>query len=372
MFTSFRYYISREAVLITIAFLLFCGFSIANAEPYLAIQQGLKCMQCHVNPTGGGERTVYGEIFSQNVLPATHLDTGTEAWTGQLNSFISMGGNLRADATWNQVRNQHSLSAFDLDQARLYVSAAVIPDKLIFYVDELLGPGTSTNREAWGQLWFNDKTWYVKAGQIYLPFGFRLQDQSAFTRQVTGISMNTPDQGVEIGLEHGAWDAQLAITNGTVGGTTGNNGKEFTAQLAHVSTRWRVGLGGNINSSSGIGQVRAGTIFVGLHTGPVVWLAELDQVSSPINLSGSRITQAASLLEADWLIRSGHNLKLTAEFLDPDHKQSNNARQRLSLIYEFTPIQFFQLRLGYRHSDSDEINDALHTQQAFAEFHTFF
>ena len=27
--------------------------------------------------------------------------------------------------------------------------------------------------------WSQDHDWYVKAGQMYLPFGFRLQDQSA-------------------------------------------------------------------------------------------------------------------------------------------------------------------------------------------------
>ena len=89
--------------------LLCLGAYGAQAEPYLAVQLGLKCGQCHVNPTGGGLRTTFGDVFAQTVLPAQHLDTGTgmDNWTGQLGPYLRAGGDLRFDATETQAPIPH-------------------------------------------------------------------------------------------------------------------------------------------------------------------------------------------------------------------------------------------------------------------------
>ena len=118
----------------------------ARAEPYLAVQLGLKCGQCHVNPTGGGLRTTFGDIFAQTVLPAQHLDTGLDNWTGQLGQYLRTGGDLRFDASLTQAPHTRSVDQFALEQSRLYMEADLIPNRLIAYADEQIAPGGALNR----------------------------------------------------------------------------------------------------------------------------------------------------------------------------------------------------------------------------------
>ena len=270
--------------------LLLLPATVAHAEPYLAVANGYKCGQCHVNPTGGGERTPFGEIFAQNLLPAKHLDTGTDVWTGALNRFISVGGDLRYDFLAQQVPGSKTTNQFLMEETRVYLEASVIPDRLLVYVDEEVAPGGASNREAWGMFWSADHTWYVKGGQMYLPFGLRLQDQSAFVKELTGINMLTVPmtRGSRSAGIKGHWDAQLALSNGTSGGATTSNGKQESLQLQYVETRWRLGLAANFNDSSATGSRDAFGIFGVLKTGPIAWLAEVDYVDDHSLPPGAR------------------------------------------------------------------------------------
>jgi hypothetical protein len=353
-----------------LALLLGFGAQTARAEPYLAVQLGLKCGQCHVNPTGGGLRTTFGDIFAQTVMPAQHLDTGLDNWTGQLGNYFRVGGDLRFDAQATQAPHTATQDEFSLEQMRVYMEAEVIPNRLIAYADEQVAPGGALNREAYVLYWSATHDWYFKAGQMYLPFGLRLQDQTALLYTASGINMTTPDQGVEFGWEKGHWDAQLAVSNGTAGGNVTSNGKQTSANVAYVESIWRVGVGANYNAQS-IGAKSAFAIYGGLRTGPISWLAQAE-ITDDESIPNGQGKELATLLEANWLIARGHNLKITDEFLNPNRAVENGEETRWSLVYEYTPIQFAQIRTGFRWNDGIPQDNAEHGRLYFVELHGFF
>jgi len=131
----------------------------AHAEPYLAVQMGLKCGQCHVNPTGGGLRTTYGDVFAQTLMPHEHIDTGTDSWTGDVTRFLRVGGDLRFDGLVTAVPHTKTTNTFSLSQARVYLEANVIPERLMVYVDEQVAPNGALNREAYGVYWSANHDW---------------------------------------------------------------------------------------------------------------------------------------------------------------------------------------------------------------------
>jgi len=357
----------RTLVVITALCALLSWSATSRAEPYIAVQQGLACAQCHVNPTGGGLRSVVGNAFAQGVLPAHHVDTGDLVWTGELNKYIAMGADFRAAATWNNATVAND--AFNTQQARIYLGISPIPGRVLLYIDEQVAPDAAVNREAWAMYKFGEDKWYLRAGRMTLAYGLRLQDQQAFIRQVTGINMDTPDNGMELGFRSGPWEAEFAISNGSSGGTESNNGKQYTLNLVHIVDRWRVGVAGNYNDDSAQRSSAAG-LYGGLRTGPVSWLAEVDAVNvQPAGQPEQKL--AAGLLEANWLVRRGANLKLTAELLNPDRSRSGNLETRFSAVAEYTPMQYLQLRLGGRLLDNhSSIYQAVN--QAFLEVHAYF
>jgi hypothetical protein len=344
-----------------IAAMLLASAGPAWAEPYIAVRAGLACSVCHTNATGGGLRTAFGTLYAQRELPASR--TTDAPWTGTVAPRLTLGGNARTSGRQFDTDGRDDAFAFDVDRVSLY--AAVDPvERVTLYVDEQVAPGGAVNREAWAR--FNFAHGYAKAGRLFLPFGWRLEDDDALVREATGVNMAQGDDGVELGFTGGAWNGQVAVTNGAGGADEVDDGKLVTARMAWVSARGQVGVSAYRNETD-LGDRGMLGAFFGLNTGPVTWLAEYDYIDEQAVVDSE---QQVGLLEANWLLRHGHNLKLTAEAWS--YRETLDDRFRLSVVYEYFPWAFTQLRVGARFRDSDDPAPALNANEGFVELHIYF
>ena len=352
----------------TLVVLVTLGLSLpALAEPYLAVRSGQSCSGCHVNPSGGGKRNDAGVLYGQRVLPARTVE---DAWNGRVSPYLALGGDLRFNASYIERANQSNESAFDTERSGLYLEINALPD-LTLYIDQQMAP-TSSNRETYLLWWTEDRQRYLKAGRLFLPYGLRLEDDSAYIRDVSGINFSSADEGVEVGMDNGRWVVQAALSNGSSGGAENNQGKQLSLRAEQLLTDWRWGSSINSNPGSGDEERNMVNLFAGARWLQMEWLAEVDWIQDKGTSVGT-IDRLASLFEVNRLLRPGHNLKFTLEFYDPDQDVDEDEQNRYSLLWEYTPISMLQIRSGVRIADgipqaSDDQNDDL----LFVQLHGWF
>jgi hypothetical protein len=307
----------------------------ASAEPYLAFRTGLKCSACHTNVTGGGNRNAFGGIYSQSQLPMTPGSVVSR----NLTDFLQIGWDLRVEGS-GTFKTSNPQTTMGLDVAQLYAAAELLESRLVFYIDQTVGPDRAVAREAFGMVKRLPGEGYIKAGKFLLPYGLRLQDDAEYIRERTGFSYFTPDQGVEVGAEPGPLSFSVALTNGTAGTAENDNGKQLTTSAAFVSRRFRAGASGSINDAADNTREAVGA-FGGVTVGPIVLLGELDYVRDKPAL-GDTVGQLIAYGEADWLVTQGLNAKVTYGWLDPNRNIAENERVRARFGLEFFPRPFLR------------------------------
>jgi hypothetical protein len=341
--------------------------NIVNAEPYLAIKAGTKCSSCHVNQTGGGKRTITGAVFGQTAASAR---PPISLWKGAPDNRLSLGTDLRANFSSTTIPNQTDQLAFELEEALLYAEIELLKDQVSIYLDQNVAPGAAFNREAFGLFKFADGDYYAKAGRFFLPYGFRLEDDTAFIRQATGFNFANPDTGVEFGMDRDKVTANLAISNGSAGTAETDMGKQLSFRTSFVERNWRIGGSFNFNDTESANRTTSG-LFGGLRTGPVQWLGEFAFIRDALETAEDR-DQFVLFTEANIGWRQGHNVKLTYEHLDPDQDIDENEQNRYSAVYEYFPIQFVQLIGGLRINEGIPQADNDNADEAFVQMHLYF
>jgi hypothetical protein len=369
--------VSLRAAGVTVGVLALAAATLAPwhrsyAEPYLAVESGLKCNACHTNPTGGGKRSVFGMTYARSNIAATRLFGGEDAagWNSDVNRWLGIGGDYRGGYSSVDVPGAPDASDWMTRRSTAYLEIRPVPGLVTVYADRQMAPDDAFDREAWLLLTPREGRYTIKVGQMFLPFGLRLEDDATFVRQRSGINFATPDDGVELGLELPRWSAQAAFSNGTAGAGSQPGKDQTSLSMSYVLPRWRVGTSVNTNEDP-LGDREMLAVFAGLKTGPVSWLAEVDRISDDLGTGGSRDIDA-TLFEGNWRLRRGHNLKFSYEFLDPSDRVGEDEEERYRVVWEFSPFELFQARAGF--TSYNGVPSLPHTNRTelFLEAHAYF
>lgn len=394
--------IARRALL---PLLLLLAPTVASAIPRFAARNGMECVQCHLNPSGGGIRNEYGgTVFEQVWLPMFGPDEvhswvagppppGADApklapFRGNVTEFLTIGGdfrfayiNIQPELGPTPEDEPQPTNTFFQMQADLY-HAVKLGSSLTLYLDV----GVYTGFETWALWELLDRPdglrLMLKVGRFLPPFGVREVEHQLSTREGIGLGGTDRDSGVELSAWWGPVTAQVAVVNGTLGDTAFDAAgkKERSAFEKAVSARVagravlgpvRAQLGGSLYlsdnasatnplfgtalppavgslASEGVDELRYGG-FGSVAMGRLAWIGDLVVVEDSFAADDvAAIKGYSSYQELSLVLTQGLELIGTYEFTEPDTEFLQNSTERAGLILELFPVPYTELRLMTR------------------------
>ena len=339
------------------------GSGDAWALPRFSARYEQNCGLCHVNPTGGGQRTLYATQF---IMPTemsltSYTPEQLAAVDPQLSKNVTIGLDMR---TMHHHADRHSIPYGNFLQMEGAVDLTFQPDPhVVGYVSKGLTAGSQAyGLEAYGLLYVLPFNGYAKVGWFVPPFGWRFDDHTAFVRQKALSASNSaadldgpPAPNNDVGVEFGIFPQRLALTAAVLNGDPGanldnNNAPAYAAQgiyrvnLAGLG----IGLGGSFwsNAEPG-GRRQAAGPYGYLKWSGVTWLAESDwsrlrTADAQGNQVGSTTMWAVSQ-ELSIPLHRGIELRGTYDSFDPDIHAKTGARFRYGAGFDVIPWPFVDI-----------------------------
>ncbi|MFQ5453141.1 MAG: hypothetical protein ACE5D6_03025 [Candidatus Zixiibacteriota bacterium] len=311
--------------------------------PRLSVEHGVNCINCHINPTGGGMRNEFGNYsvaLNELCLPQTKKHFIKRYKQPRLSESVLFGFDTR-HLVFDDLR------VFRM-QTDIFLN--VEPLKNIFYHIRFWENGIS---EHYALLYFNKKKYFVKAGRFYPSFGLRNADHKAFNRERTGHGSNVYLDGLSAGAEINGGIITAEIFNPNQRGVyglhmfkgsyIGNMGYLLGASLR---------LSEEINGSNGtFPHVKA--VFGGLSYDRFTLMGELD-------LEGQSNDTLITYANLTTRIEYGLYIITEYNFFDGNRHLSEGVDELVRFSIELYPMPFFQLRpsytyytRGYRENEDD-------------------
>ena len=318
---------------------------VLHAIPRYAARYQQNCNLCHMNPTGGGMRSLYASTF----LVPTEMalfpwkDEQLDKIRPDLTESVSIGTDIRMVHHYaNKARPTPENNFFQM-QGDVYLNFQMGP-QFSAYLDR----GQSSTLELFGLAYVLPKNGYLKFGRFTPAFGWKFADHRQFVRQRLFFEPpNQTDVGLEVGFFPGRYSLVLASVNGS-GGIPADT-DAILAYTARGSARLRVRavafeLGGSYwRNSERRGLRLAGGPFGYVNIGPFTWLWEVDW-SKLRPLESASTTQVVTSHEFSWQVVQGMDVLGAYNFHDPNVTSPTGTRSRYSVGVETLVRPFFKFR----------------------------
>jgi hypothetical protein len=331
--------------------------------PRFAIDSGVSCQECHVNPTGGGMRNTFGaEYYGRTVLPVpTYQERNRlEGFSTKLNEFIRAGADFRTLLIYDD----DAYSTFWQMQGDIYLSLQPAKD-LYLYLDKGLYDGF----EIFGLLNINSINSHIKAGKFVPAYGLRIDDHNVYTRSgPPGIILlpfgpRAEDTGVEFGYNAHTASFTMGLFNGNPGG--GMRFADESINAVAVRGDWMFHRGSSSNALIGASLYRNKrasfeTLTYGAFGGfgahrTFNILGEIMFVSEKRPPTAEAETYLILFSELNFLIRQGIDLKLQYNY--GNGGPFDLTQQAIGFGAEVFLLAGLELRPLYRIHFSDEIEN---------------
>ena len=334
-------------------------FAVLQALPRFAVQEGVSCNVCHVDPNGGSLRNDYGITVASLELSKSQGNNRIESYSGIINEYLRVGGDIRL-LNYNTNDDGQLQSALFPMQADIAAFLNVNENVGVFAVQDLL----RGQNEMW-LLWTGfPLNGYVKAGKDLPAYGLNVDDHTSFIRggnvrkkglQYEGLVfspyLSSPGL-VEFGLNIGNFNFSQSIANQFINGSSGGGFSEYIHEKAFTTRlEWWPVLG-QINGFIGGSILQQGLIqfnglFGGISMGKLTWTGAVDIAEEYLSTG----TVLASFSELNYNLSNGLNLQVKYDFFDEDIDTSGSSINRITFGAEFFPIPFVEVRCQARYTD---------------------
>ncbi|MDQ3021334.1 MAG: hypothetical protein M3R36_12305 [Bacteroidota bacterium] len=196
-------------------FIFFLLVSESIAYPRFAAYGGDKCMDCHVDPTGGTMRNSYGIEFAKKILNMDMFKklVGKTQFSPKITKEISVGGDVRVAQVDDQVEGSSNFNSFLSMQGDLYVNAQVNKILNIFVTSGIDIPGIDTKYEVYGMISNLPANTYFKVGRYKPNYGLKIVEHRAYQRK---FLLNAPydvNTGFELGISPEWFSMNVGLYN---------------------------------------------------------------------------------------------------------------------------------------------------------------